>query len=142
MFLGEPLAFTLGLDPGAIDQKMQGARALAIRDGNIQTFLTATECAEVGHGPIQPCKLQKARDQSGRLPERQAEQRLQSQARLDRRVSEGGRTATLTTRFSQTVSGSNQISNEPRCLRAALAIGLEPMALQWLDSCASWWCGR
>ena len=30
---------------------------------------------------------------------------------------------------SQTVSGSNQICSEPRCFRAALAIGLEPMAL-------------
>ena len=35
------------------------------------------------------------------------------------------------------VSGSNQISNEPRCLSAALAIGLEPMAPQWLDKNAS-----
>ena len=114
VFFGKPLALTLGLDPGAVrcpavvcgqatrgDQKMQRTRALAIGDGNIQTLVTATECAEVGHGPIQPCKLQKARDQSGRLPEWQAEQSLQSLARLDRRVSEGGRTASLTTRFSQ-----------------------------------------
>ena len=40
------------------------------------------------------------------------------------------------------VSGSNQISNEPRCFRAALAIGLEPMAPQWLDKNASSSCGK
>ena len=38
------------------------------------------------------------------------------------------------------VSGSNQISNEPRCLSAALAIGLEPMAPQWRDKSASSSC--
>ena len=43
---------------------------------------------------------------------------------------------------SQTVSGSNQICRDPRCFRAALAIGLEPMAPQWLDRRASSSCGR
>ena len=38
---------------------------------------------------------------------------------------------------SHTVSGSNQIYSDPRCFRAALAIGLEPMAPQWLDRSAS-----
>lgn len=33
MFLGEPLPFALGLDPGVIDQRVQGTGAGARTDG-------------------------------------------------------------------------------------------------------------
>ena len=68
VFLGAPLAITLGLDPRAIDQKVQGTVALAIRDGDVQTFLTTAERAEVRHRPVKPSKVQKAGDQPGRQP--------------------------------------------------------------------------
>ena len=57
VFLGEPLAFTLGLDPGAIDQKVQGGRAGATGDGNIQTARTGLQGAEIRHRPRQTGKL-------------------------------------------------------------------------------------
>ena len=41
VFLGKPLLFTLGFDSGAINQQMQRARALPIRDGDVQTLLAA-----------------------------------------------------------------------------------------------------
>ena len=41
VFLGKPLPFALGLDPGAVYQEMQCTRAGAIRDGDAQTFLAA-----------------------------------------------------------------------------------------------------
>ena len=48
-----------------------------------------------------PPHIQKARNQSGRLPQRQTEQRLQRQAGLNGRVGERGRTAPLPTRPGQ-----------------------------------------
>ena len=41
VFLGKPLAFALGLDPSAVDQKMQCARTGTIGNGDVQTFLAA-----------------------------------------------------------------------------------------------------
>ena len=90
VFPGEPLAFTLGPDPGAVDQEVQRACAGAIRDGDAQTFLAARQRAEVrpdlsGSGPIEPGQssgkqspglfsdpphIQKACHQPGRLPRR------------------------------------------------------------------------
>jgi hypothetical protein len=98
MFLGEPLPFALGFDPWAIGQEVQDTGALAIGDGDVQSFLTAPERAECRHQPIQPGKFQKACDQPSRLPQRQAEQR---QTGLNGRVSEDGRTASLPTGLSQ-----------------------------------------
>ena len=77
-----PLPFTLGLDPGAVDQDAR-PRAGSKGDGDGQTFLAARQGAEVRHRPIEPGKLQQARHQPGRLLRRQPKQRLQRQARLN-----------------------------------------------------------
>lgn len=45
-------------------------------------------------------------------------------------------------RLLRIISLSSQISSDPRFLRAAFAIVLEPMARQWLTSWTSWLCGR
>jgi len=61
----------------------------------------AAERAEVRHWPIQPGNFQKACDQPGRLPQRQAEQRFQRQTGPNGRLSKGGRTASRPTGLSQ-----------------------------------------
>ena len=81
----EPLclrACALGLDGGAVDQQAQRALRPTIGDVDGHSFLTATECAEVGHRPIEANKLQQALNITGRLPKRHAEQNLHRQARL------------------------------------------------------------
>ena len=73
VFLGKPLALTFGLDPGAIDQQMQGTGALTIGNGDVQALLAARQRAEVRHRPIESGQFQQACNQPGRLPQRQAE---------------------------------------------------------------------
>ena len=51
-----------------------------------------------------------------------------------------GRPGSLSCGASQAISLSTHISREPRLHNAALAIGLEPMAPQWLDSWTSSSC--
>lgn len=52
MFLSEPVPFALAFDPGAVDQEVQGAGAMAIGDGDVQTLLKAAERAEVRQVPV------------------------------------------------------------------------------------------
>ena len=51
-------------------------------------LLPATQGRVVRHGPVQVCQLQQAGNHPGRLPERQLEQDLDSQSKLDRRIRE------------------------------------------------------
>ena len=71
-----PLAFTLDLDAGAVDQQVQRPLRAAIRDVHGQGLLAAGQRAEVGHCPVQADQLQQALDKPGRLPKRHAEQDL------------------------------------------------------------------
>jgi hypothetical protein len=119
VFYGEPRTFALGFDPGVVDQEVKRTSAGTIRNGDVQTFLAARQRAEVRHRPIESGECQQACHQSGRLPQWQPEQRLQRQARLDSSVGERPRFPLGSA--NNTVSGSNQISSEPRCFRAALS---------------------
>lgn len=56
------------LDPGAIDQQAQRTFAAALGDVNGQGFLTAVQCAEVGHRPVEANQAQQAFDEPFRLP--------------------------------------------------------------------------
>ena len=85
-----PLAFSLDLDTGAIDQQMQRPLGAPIEDVDGQGLLAAGQCAEVGHSPIETDQLQQALDEPGRLPQCHPEQHLHRQARLD-----GGITVSL-----------------------------------------------
>lgn len=53
MLAGVPLAFTLDLDAGAVDQQVQRAVRTTIGDVDLQGLLARLQRAEVGHGPIQ-----------------------------------------------------------------------------------------
>ncbi|GFE98195.1 hypothetical protein DmGdi_32680 [Gluconobacter sp. Gdi] len=46
-----PFTFSLDLDPGAVDQEMQGAVRTAIRNIDCQGFLPADQRAEIRHRP-------------------------------------------------------------------------------------------
>jgi hypothetical protein len=81
-----PLAFALDLDPGAVDQQVQRALRPPIRDVDGQGLLPATECAEVGHAPVQTDQPKQALHEPRGLPQRHAEQHFHRQAALDGRV--------------------------------------------------------
>jgi hypothetical protein len=49
-----PLAFTLDLDPGAVDQQVQRPGGTPIWDVHGQRLLAAGQRAEVGHRPVEP----------------------------------------------------------------------------------------
>lgn len=51
---GEPLAFSLDLDPGAVDQQVQRPLRAAIWNVHRQGFLATRQRAEVGDSPVQP----------------------------------------------------------------------------------------
>ena len=51
---GVPLTFALDLDACAVDQQMQRPGSTTVRNGNVQSLLTAALSAEVGHCPVQP----------------------------------------------------------------------------------------
>ena len=86
MFAGIPLTFTLGLNAGAVDQKVQRALRTTIGDIHGQGLLASAQGAEVRHGQVQAGQTQEVLDEAGRLPKGHAEQDLHRQARLDRRV--------------------------------------------------------
>ena len=50
---GVPLAFTFGLDAGAVDEQVQRTRTATIGDAHIQRSLTAAQGSEVRHRPVQ-----------------------------------------------------------------------------------------
>jgi len=73
MLVGVPLAFALDLDARAIDQQLQGALRAPIRDVHCECLLTARQCAEVGHRPVNTDQPQQALDEACGLPEGHAE---------------------------------------------------------------------
>lgn len=121
VFLGEPLAFALRLDPGAVNQQVQRVRAGPIGYGDVRTFLSARQRAEVRHRQSSPAS-------SSRLATSPVVCRNgnpnsafnvgHAWIAASVKVAEGARFPLGSA--SQTVSGSNQISSEPRCFRAAL----------------------
>lgn len=91
VFVGYLIAFSLRLDPGAIDQQIQCASSGAIRNGDVQTFLAARQSAEFRHRLIASSKLKRAGTQPCRLQQRQDEKCLRRQARLHSSVGGRGR---------------------------------------------------
>ena len=98
MLAGVPLAFTLDLDPGAVDQEGQRPLRPAIRDVDLQGLLAARQRAEVRHSPDQTDQVQQALDEPGRLPERHAKQHLHRQTGLDCRIAVARLSAALSGR--------------------------------------------
>lgn len=92
---GVPLPFALDLDPGAVDQQVQGAVRAAVGDVHLQGLLAPRQGAEVGHCPVQAYQPQQALDEPGRLPERHAEEDLYGQTGLDGCVAVIALSATL-----------------------------------------------
>ncbi len=67
------------------------------------------------HRPVQPRQPQQARDEARRLSQRQAEQDLDREARLNGGVREGVLPSALARRYTgcQAMPGSSQIVSEP-----------------------------
>ncbi len=121
MFLGEPRGFAFGLDPGAVNQEVQRTCAWPVGNGDIQTLLATGQRAEIRHWPIQVGQFQQACNQpcacrSGRP--NSAFNVRQAWIAASVKVAEQPRLPLGTA--SQSVSGSNQTSSDPRRLRAAL----------------------
>lgn len=95
MLAGVPFPFTLRFDPSAVDQQVQRAAIASIGQAHLQRSLTATQCAVVGHRPIQSGEPQQTSHEPGCLPERHTEQHLQGQTGLDRRIAELALATTL-----------------------------------------------
>lgn len=88
MFACIPLAFTLGLDPRAIDKEIQRASTATIRQAHVQRFLAAAKSAEVRCRPIEPDKPQQALNKPSCLAEWHAKKDRQRLTRLNSRVTE------------------------------------------------------
>jgi hypothetical protein len=119
---GVPLAFPLDLDPGAVDQEVQRATRSSIRDVDLQRPLAPAQRAEIGHRPVQPGERQQARHQPRRLAQRQPKERPSRirQVWIAASLNVAGGPRRPLGAASHSISGSNQICNEPRCFRAAL----------------------
>ena len=98
MLAGVPLALTSDLDAGAFDQKMSWLAQAAVRQLRGERLPAPAERREIRHRPVEPCELQQARHEAGRLPQRLAEENLDRQGRLDRGVREGLLSTTLARR--------------------------------------------
>lgn len=81
-----PLAFALRFDPGAVHQQVQWAFGASVSNGDRQRPLPPTQGAVIGNIPIEIDQFQQTFDKPCRLSQRQAEQYLDCQARLDRRI--------------------------------------------------------
>ena len=88
MFLTLPFAFAQELDARGINEQMQPYLARTIPHMDLQTALTTADGAEVGYRPIQPRQIQKGFNKAHRLTQRQTEQILDGQAKLDGRIGE------------------------------------------------------
>jgi len=84
-----PFAFTLNLDPCAVDKQVQRALRAAIRNVHRKRPLTSADGAEVRHVPVQPRQPKQTFDEARRLAKRHPEQDFHGQASLDRSVTEG-----------------------------------------------------
>jgi hypothetical protein len=124
MFARLPLAFAGHLDPGAVDQQVQTARVGPPDKVDLQRLLPSAQRRIIRHRPIQVRHFDQARYQPRHLPQGQVEQRLQSQAQLNRTVRNRiGRPGRPHGFDSQCISGSNHISSDPRRFSAALYSG-------------------
>lgn len=77
MLSGVPLTFALGLDAGAVYQKVQRPRRTPEWNGNRQRLLSPAQRAEIRHRPVQPDQFQQAFHKPGRLPQGQPEQHFE-----------------------------------------------------------------
>lgn len=84
VFAGVPLAFTLDLSPGAVDQQVQGAVRTTSGNVDLQGLLGPRQRAEVGDYLVRADQSQQPIDEPGRLPQRHPEQRFHRHAGLDR----------------------------------------------------------
>lgn len=121
MFLGKPLAIAFGFYTGAVDQQAQRSGAGTKGDTDRQRLLPTTERAEVGHRPIDPASSSRLATippvcRSG-SPNRAFSIR---QAWIAASLNVGCRPRLLVGSASHRVSGSNQISSDPRFAKAAL----------------------
>ena len=71
-----PPARALRSDVPRGDQKMQRPTRAPVGQLDGQRLLAPAERRDVRHRPVQPCELQQARHEAGRLPEQQAKQDL------------------------------------------------------------------
>jgi hypothetical protein len=94
-----PSAFTLHLDPRAVDQQVQRTLRPPMRDVHGEDLLAMAERAEVWHIPIEADQARQALYQPGRLPQRHAEQHLHGQAGLHGIVAVDGLSPTLAGRL-------------------------------------------
>jgi hypothetical protein len=90
-----PLALSLDLDPGAVDQEMQRTLRRPMRNVDGKGLLATAQGAEVGHIPVQADQPLQALDEPGRLSQRHAKQDLHRQAGLDGGVAVDGLSPTL-----------------------------------------------
>lgn len=88
MLSGVPLAFPLGFDAGAIDQKVQWAAITTVGKAYVQRLLPTAQGAEIRHNPVQPDQPQQAFHEARGLPQRLTKQYLHRQASLDRSIAE------------------------------------------------------
>jgi len=88
-----PFAIAEELDPGAVDEQVQGAIGTAIGDLDGERLLPSAQCRVIRHSPVQARHLQQAGNHPSRLPQRQFEQDLDRQAELDRGIREHRRAA-------------------------------------------------
>ena len=95
---GLPFTVAEELDASAVNQQVQRPIGAPIRDLDGERLLPPTQGRVIRHGPVQVRHLQQAGDHPGRLPQRQLEQDLDGQAKLDRGISEHGRATGLAIR--------------------------------------------
>ena len=83
-----PLAFALGLDVFAIDQKIHWAGTATLGLAHVQGLLAAAQGAVIGNIPIQTDQPQQALYKTGYMPKRHPEPLLKSRTGMDRRIAE------------------------------------------------------
>ncbi len=83
-----PLALTLGLNTGAVDQEVQGVGSTAIWQAYVQRLLASAQGAAIRRRPVQSDERQKAFDKTSRLPKRPSEQYFHRQPCLYRGIAE------------------------------------------------------
>ena len=122
MLAGAPLALAGGLDAGGVDQKMQGAGAWAVGDPDGQPLLAAAERgSKSGTGKANPASFRRlVTSPSVCLNDSPNSAFNVRQVWIAASLKVAGRTRRPRGTASHSVSGSNQTSNELRCLRAAL----------------------
>ena len=98
-----PFAFTLDLDPCAVDKQVQRALRASIWNVDRKCLLPSADGAEIRHIPIESRQPQEASHKASRLAKRHPEQDFHREARLDRGVAERLRSAPLAGRFGMPI---------------------------------------